>query len=68
MGNMYRRNAGKGNNGPADLARQFHVPLLGSLPFDEGLVKAVESRDVKLLLKTRFALDLEKAISTSRAL
>jgi len=61
VGNMYRLSAAKDQNGPMSLARQFHVPFLGALLFDEDLIKAVEKRNARRLLETRFARDLAQA-------
>ncbi len=76
LGNMYRPHRGKSGEdeeGPRRLAEEFKVPLLGKLPYDEGVLSAAEKGDVDALLKTRFANALRPAaraigrLSTPRA-
>jgi len=58
VGNMLRPRRGapaSDQSGPRKLAREFNVPLLGLLPYDEGVTKAVEKSDIKALLATKFA-------------
>ena len=55
LGNM----TGKGNHAAiGKLARDFGVPLLGLLPLDSGVPRAVEKSDVRSLLVTRFGREL----------
>ncbi len=65
LGNMVRRSgAGLSRNGKgaSDLAKESGVPLLGLLPYDPSVQKAVEKGDVRNLLSTRFAKDLRRSM------
>jgi ATP-binding protein involved in chromosome partitioning len=59
LGNMYGRSPQPG--GPRALAMEFRVPFLGALPYDSAVTKAIESGDIKDLLKTRFAARLRRS-------
>jgi len=65
LGNMVRYSAGKGGKGeqgPRGLASEFGVPLLGNLPFDPDVSRAVDRGEMGMLLKSKFARDLQKAL------
>ncbi len=49
--------------GPSSLAREFKVPLLGLLPYDAGVTKAVEKGNAASLLATSFAKALRRSMS-----
>jgi len=64
--NMHRpsRRAGRAaDKGPRGLASEFKVPLLGILPYDPGVSKAVERGDIRALVATRFAGELRRSTS-----
>jgi ATP-binding protein involved in chromosome partitioning len=50
-----------GGSGPRKLAKEFDVPLLGVLPFDSGVSRAVDKGDIGALLATRFARKLRQS-------
>ena len=61
LGNMLRHSRAGGapeGSGPRKLAREFSVPLLGLLPYDGGVTRAVERSDIGALMGTRFAEQL----------
>jgi ATP-binding protein involved in chromosome partitioning len=50
--------------GPRNLAKEFGVPLLGLLPYDVGVSRAVQKSDIKGLLHTKFAGELRRSMSS----
>lgn len=64
--NMHRPPSRRGTtvDRPKKLAKEFDVPLLGTLPFDPGVSKAVEKSDINSLLATRFASELRQSTSS----
>jgi len=64
--NMYRPQVkgGRRTQGrPRKLAAEFNLPLLGTLPYDLGVSRAVEKNDIRALLKTKFAAELRGSMS-----
>jgi len=64
LGNMVRgaENDRSPGVGPSRLAKEFGVPLLGLLPYDHSVSKAVEKGRIEVLLRTRFAKGLRKSM------
>jgi len=61
LGNMLRPSGASGardGGGPWKLAREFKVPLLGLLPYDELVTRAVERSKIEGLVATKFAEEL----------
>ena len=61
LGNMVRGSAK--DIGPRKLADEFRVPLLGLLPYDSSVSKAVEKGNIEALLRTKFARSLRRSMS-----
>ncbi len=64
LGNMVG-GSGRGvsaRSGPGNLAKEFGVPLLGLLPYDPAVSKAVEAGNVEGLLRTEFARRLRRSM------
>jgi len=61
LGNMVRGSAK--DTGPRKLADEFRVPLLGLLPYDSSVSKAVEKGNIEALLRTKFARSLRRSMS-----
>lgn len=64
LGNMVRATGSRGAPGPRRLAQEFHVPLLGLLPYDSAVSGAVERGEMRRLLRTPFARSLDKSLGT----
>jgi len=64
LGNMVRGSAKSKGTGPTNLAGEFGVPLLGLLPFDPSVSRAVERGNAEALLRTKFARGLRKSMSS----
>jgi len=65
--NMHRPSSRRGitnGGGPRRLAEEFNVPLLGLLPYDPGVSRAVEKGGIKGLLGTKFAAELRRSASS----
>jgi ATP-binding protein involved in chromosome partitioning len=66
LGNMVSRSE-KGQSsgvGPRNLAKEFGVPLLGLLPYDASVSRAVERGEIRRLLRTRFAKSLQESMGS----
>ena len=65
LGNMVRgsERSGRGAVGPRRLAQEFDAPLLGLLPYDPSVLRAVEKGSMEGLLRTRFAGSLRRAMA-----
>jgi len=62
LGNMVRGSARDEDTGPRKLADEFGVPLLGLLPYDSSVSKAVEKGYIEALLRTKFARSLRRSM------
>jgi ATP-binding protein involved in chromosome partitioning len=63
LGNMVRGSAKDRGRAPRKLAEEFGVPLLGLLPYDPSVSKAVERGSTEALLRTKFAHSLRRSMS-----
>jgi len=64
LGNMVRGSAKHRDTGPGNLAKEFGVPLLGLLPYDPSVPRAVERGSPDALLRTKFARGLRKSMNS----
>jgi len=66
LGNMVRGSGKEGSAGvgPRRLAKEFGVPLLGLLPYDSAVARAVERGSTEELLRSRFARALRRAVAS----
>jgi len=62
LGNMVRGSAKGKGTGPRKLAEEFGVPLLGQLPYDPSVSRAVEKGNIESLLQTKFARVLRRSM------
>jgi len=67
LGNMVRRDSAD-ERGAKKLAGEFHARFLGNLPYDMQVRKAAGRGNMTILLRTRFAGALKRAIGESRGL
>ncbi len=58
--NMQGRHPDSKASNPRKLAKEFGVPFLGALPYDQGVTRAVEAGDIRVLLSTGFAARLRR--------
>ena len=62
LGNMVRGSPKEKDSRPRALADEFGVPLLGLLPYDPSVSRAVEKGNIEALLQTEFARGLRKSM------
>ena len=63
LGNMVRRSPKEKDTRPRSLADEFGVPLLGLLPYDPSVSRAVEKGNIEALLRTEFTRCLRRSMS-----